>query len=138
MARLGVRTRFDSPAWAVIQERLARGDRRMADVIERAYAAGGNLSAYRRALKEADLPFGLGPDSVLPWAHIQSGLEPRFLANEAQRARRGLQSPPCPISAPLALAYPTCRRCGVCGGGGAAGQPGREPGYEPQGAGMDR
>ncbi len=138
LARLGVQTRFDSPAWAVIQERLARGDRRTADVIERAYAAGGNLSAYRRALKESPIPPGFGPDAVLPWAHIQSGLEPRFLAHEAHRAERGQQSPPCPISAPLLLAPPTCRRCGVCGDGGAAGQPGRAPGYEPQGAGMDR
>lgn len=114
LAKLGVQTRFDSPAWAIVQEPLARGDRRVADVIEAALAAGGNLSAYRRALKEMAIPRRFFAGSPLPWDHIASGMSSRFMVLETLKAARNLQSPPCPIEAPLLLEDPGCTRCGVC------------------------
>ncbi|MBU6429160.1 MAG: radical SAM protein, partial [Cyanobacteria bacterium REEB65] len=114
LAKLGVQTRFDSPAWAIVQEPLARGDRRVADVIERALTMGGNLSAYRRAVKETPIPRRFFSGSALPWDHLASGMSHKFLVLESLKAAKDLQSPACPIDAQLAVATPGCTRCGVC------------------------
>ncbi|MBI6545732.1 MAG: radical SAM protein [Cyanobacteria bacterium NC_groundwater_1444_Ag_S-0.65um_54_12] len=114
LAQLGVQCRFDSPAWAVIQELLARGDRRTADILETALAGGGNLSAYRRAMRERGFHRNFVPGAPTPWDHIASGIDPRFLLQEAKRALLGQQSPPCPIVAPSPGITHNCRRCGVC------------------------
>ena len=119
LAKLGVQTRFDSPAWAVVQEILARGDRRTADVMETALANGGNLSAYRRAIRDHAIPRRFFQGSPTPWDHIRSGMSTKFMMLEAMKARRELQSPPCPIDAPLPVLSLDCDRCGVCESGGA-------------------
>ncbi len=121
LAKLGVQTRFDSPAWAVVQEILARGDRRSADIMETALASGGNLSAYRRAIRDHAVPRRFYQGSPTPWDHIQSGMSTKFMMLEAMKAERQLQSPPCPIDAPLPLLKLDCVRCGVCE------QPGARP-----------
>lgn len=114
IAKLGVQTRFDSPAWAIVQETLARGDRRVADLMETALTAGGNLSAYRRAIRDHAIPRQFWPGSSTPWDHITSGMSTKFMVLEALKAERNLQSPPCPIAAPLPVAHLNCNRCGVC------------------------
>ncbi|HEM61499.1 MAG TPA: radical SAM protein, partial [Chloroflexi bacterium] len=50
---LGVETRADSPRWAEVQGILARGDRALGKALEA--LKGTTWSAWRRALKEADL-----------------------------------------------------------------------------------
>ncbi|MBM3267243.1 MAG: radical SAM protein [Candidatus Sericytochromatia bacterium] len=114
LAKLGVQTRFDSPAWAIVQELLARGDRRSGDVMETALAGGGNLSAYRRAIRDHGIPRRFYDGAPTPWDHIASGMSTRFMVLEAMKAESELQSPPCPIVAPLPLSAVECRRCGVC------------------------
>lgn len=114
LAKLGVQTRFDSPAWAVVQEILARGDRRTAAVMETALASGGNLSAYRRAIRDHAIPRRFFQGSPTPWDHVRSGMSTKFMMLEAMKAERQLQSPPCPINAPLPLLSLDCDRCGVC------------------------
>ncbi|MBM3274920.1 MAG: radical SAM protein, partial [Candidatus Sericytochromatia bacterium] len=120
LAKLGVQTRFDSPAWAIVQEILARGDRRSADVMETALAQGGNLSAYRRAIRDHAIPRRFYKGSPTPWDHVASGMSSKFMMLESMKAEINLQSPPCPIAAPLPLAEVECRRCGVCEGLDAA------------------
>lgn len=88
---------------------LARGDRRLADVIEGAYRRGArfdswderlDLDAWSLALEATSIdpaPF-LGTQPVgarLPWDHIDVGLEPGFLAREYRKALRHRLSPPC-------------------------------------------
>jgi radical SAM family uncharacterized protein/radical SAM-linked protein len=88
---------------------LARGDRRLADVIEGAYRRGArfdswderlDLEAWWDALDEAgvDPDWFLGTIPVnarLPWSHIDVGLEQGFLAREYRKALRNRLSPPC-------------------------------------------
>ena len=88
---------------------LARGDRRLSDVIEGAYRRGArfdswdellDLDAWTAALEEAAVDPGwfLGTIPVsarLPWSHIDVGLEQGFLAREYRRAVKNRLSPPC-------------------------------------------
>jgi radical SAM family uncharacterized protein/radical SAM-linked protein len=88
---------------------LARGDRRVADVVERAFRGGARLDAWNDQLKfdvwlEAIAASGIDPqrylgtiptDAALPWHHIDVGLEAKFLATEWRRATQNRLSPPC-------------------------------------------
>jgi radical SAM-linked protein len=88
---------------------LARGDRRLAAVIETAYERGARfdswdeqlrLDAWQGALAEhgvdPDLFLGTLPTAArLPWDHIDVGLEDGFLAREYRRALKDRLSPPC-------------------------------------------
>ena len=88
---------------------LARGDRRLGDVIEGAYRRGARfdswdeqleLSSWTDALDEAGIDpswfLGTIPVSAqLPWSHIDVGLEQGFLAREYRKALRNRLSPPC-------------------------------------------
>ena len=48
-----VRLAFESANWSVIEGVLSRGDRRLGEVIVRAEEGGGNLAAWRDAMREA-------------------------------------------------------------------------------------
>ena len=99
---------------------FSRGDRRLADVLERAYAKGAIfsnwmedfcLSPWLEALEECgqraeDWTGPRIPGAPLPWDHLESGLDPAFLLRERERAQAGQSSPDCRYSA--------CRQCGVC------------------------
>jgi len=88
---------------------LARGDRRMADVIERAYRNGAFYDSWDDQFKkdvwlEAFAHFGIDTapflstiplDARLPWDHIDVGLEEGFLAREYRKALQSRLSPPC-------------------------------------------
>jgi radical SAM family uncharacterized protein/radical SAM-linked protein len=88
---------------------LARGDRRLANVIEGAFRRGArfdswdeqlDLDAWTSALEEAGIEpswyLGTIPVSArLPWSHIDVGLEQGFLAREYRKALRNRLSPPC-------------------------------------------
>jgi radical SAM family uncharacterized protein/radical SAM-linked protein len=88
---------------------LARGDRRLSEVIEGAYRRGArfdswderlDLDAWTEALADAGVDpswfLGTIPISArLPWSHIDVGLEQGFLAREYRKALRNRLSPPC-------------------------------------------
>ncbi|MDD9970760.1 MAG: TIGR03960 family B12-binding radical SAM protein [Myxococcales bacterium] len=88
---------------------LARGDRRLSDVIEHAYRGGArfdsweeqlNLPAWKAAFEAHAVDPGqylgtLPVDARLPWDHISVGLEPGFLKREYRKALRSRLSPPC-------------------------------------------
>jgi radical SAM family uncharacterized protein/radical SAM-linked protein len=88
---------------------LARGDRRLGDVIEGAFRRGArfdswdeqlDLEAWTSALDECSIDpawfLGTIPVSArLPWSHIDVGLEQGFLAREYRKALRNRLSPPC-------------------------------------------
>ncbi len=89
---------------------LGRGDRRMADVIEAVWRAGGRFDSWDDQLRwdawvdamaahpgiPYDLFLGTLPvDGRLPWDHLDMGLEDRFLATEYRRSMRSKLSPPC-------------------------------------------
>lgn len=104
---LGLRTH--GAETSVLEGILARGDRRLADVIERAYQHGAafdswedqfQLDAWREALEHFDVDqsryLGTIPTSArLPWDHFDIGLEEGFLLREYRKALASRLSPPC-------------------------------------------
>jgi radical SAM superfamily enzyme YgiQ (UPF0313 family) len=106
-----VRVHTDLPKWAYIQALLARGDRRVADLLIAAHERGWN-----RALTENPI----NPDfftlrqrragELFPWDFIDHGLKKDYLWEEYQLALEGKETPPCQPE--------VCSRCGVCAGTG--------------------
>jgi radical SAM family uncharacterized protein len=88
---------------------LARGDRRLSNVIESVWRAGARFDGWEElfemerwdaALAEhgVDIAQYLGTRPVharLPWDHIDVGLEDGFLLGEYRKAMKGRASPPC-------------------------------------------
>jgi radical SAM family uncharacterized protein/radical SAM-linked protein len=88
---------------------FARGDRTLADVIERAYENGARFDSWEDQLKlsvweEAFRATGIDParylgtlpvSARLPWDHIDVGLEDGFLAREYRKALASRLSLPC-------------------------------------------
>jgi radical SAM family uncharacterized protein/radical SAM-linked protein len=94
---------------SILEGILARGDRRLGPVIERAYLNGARFDSWEDQLrldlwKEAlahhgiDIHVFLGTIPVTartPWDHLDIGLEEGFLAREYRKALAGRLSPPC-------------------------------------------
>ncbi|RME83345.1 MAG: radical SAM protein [Caldilineae bacterium] len=111
MGRMKIAVRADSPAWAQIQGVLARGDRRLAEVL---------LALPRLSVREFwDTMARLGLDrerylgawdrEVLPpWYIVESGVSDNFFAYEWRLAQRGQIGPSCPPDSAGCL---TCRVC---------------------------
>ena len=84
-----VRVLHENPREAALQALLARGDRRVADFVERAARLGGE---WRRALREwdGDLDFHTtrrrALDERLPWDHFEVGVKKAGLAREWDKA----------------------------------------------------
>src|SRR5258706_14550579 len=105
----GLTLRTHDGAPSVLEGILARGDRTLADVIERAYLGGSRfdswddqlrLNLWQEALShfriDADRFLGTIPVGArLPWDHIDVGLEDGFLAREYRKALASRLSPPC-------------------------------------------
>lgn len=104
---------------------LARGDRRVASLIERAYDRGAvfdcwqdrfDVALWRNAV--AELKEELGVDFAvdglrgrdleerLPWHRIHCGIHPKFFKNEFTKAVYGLATEDCSFAA--------CHECGLC------------------------
>ena len=103
---------------SVIEAALSRGDRRLADVIERVFRTGGRLDAWTdyfsyERWNEAFRSCGLDRDfyasrertvsEVLPWDVIDVGVKRELLIREKERAYRSELSPDCR------------RQCSACG-----------------------
>ena len=101
----------ESAREAVVQGVLARGDRRLRDVL---LAAHGQELSWRMAFRES----GTDPHfyaqrprhekEVFPWDHIDLGVRKDYLWREYERAMDAAPTPACVVR--------TCRRCGVCHG----------------------
>ena len=115
-----VNIKYHEPEMTSLEGVFSRGDRRLAPVVERAYAKGALFSSWKDHLKlepyrEAMEGFGLsweeytGPrnqDGVLPWDHLSCGLTKKFLLTERKRALKEQITDDC--------RYGACRNCGVC------------------------
>lgn len=89
---------------------FARGDRRLAPVIERAFRAGCRFDGWDDQFKfdtwmEAFAAEGVDPhfyanrqldwDEVMPWDHLDYGVDKAFLRAEYEQALAGQTTPPC-------------------------------------------
>ncbi|HMA36789.1 MAG TPA: radical SAM protein [Chloroflexia bacterium] len=85
----GVVFKIDSPKWLRVQGVLARGDRRLSQVL--VTMAGMSHADWKRALDEAGLTEDFYArerplDEVFPWSHIEEGVTTRALGLQWQRA----------------------------------------------------
>jgi radical SAM family uncharacterized protein/radical SAM-linked protein len=120
LGRRGVEFRWHDSQLSWLEGVFARGDRRLADVIESAQRAGARfdgwsdhcrLDVWRDALAAHGLdaafylrrrPLG----EVLPWNHLDAGVSARFLRQDLGRAVEGRLTPDCSIE--------RCTYCGAC------------------------
>jgi radical SAM family uncharacterized protein/radical SAM-linked protein len=105
----GLNLKTHDATTSVLEGILARGDRRLANVIERAFLNGARFDSWEEHLKlevwqEAFEHFQIETEVFLrtlpiggrlPWDHLDIGLEDGFLAREYRRAVAGRASPPC-------------------------------------------
>jgi len=110
-----VRVHSDLPRWAYIQALLARGDRRVAELLLRVDAAAGN---WAHALKTGPLNPDFyvlrerEPDEILPWDFIDHRVSKTYLLREYRQALEGRPGHICRVE--------SCRLCGACGEAAAA------------------
>ena len=98
---------------------LARGDRRLSAVLERAWQLGCRLDGWEEnfnfnAWMQAFADTGVDPafyanrelaeDEVLAWDHISSGVTKCYLRSELVQAQNGIATPDCKAG---------CRNCGA-------------------------
>ena len=117
----GMELNWNNPRETLLEATLSRGDRRLADVIERAWRLGAQFdgwtdqyrdSAWTRAFGE----LGIDPEwyarrersieEVLPWDHISVGLTRKFLEREYENALAGETTGDC---------REHCYACGILG-----------------------
>ena len=98
---------------------LARGDRRLSAVLERAWELGCRLDGWEEnfnfdAWMQAFTDTGVDPafyanrelaeDEVMAWDHISSGVTKCYLRSELVQAQKGIATPDCKAG---------CRNCGA-------------------------
>ena len=104
---------------SMLEAVLARGDRRLSAVLERAWQLGCRLDGWDEnfdyaAWMQAFSDCGVDPafyanralerEEMLPWDHISSGVTKAYLYSELDQARRGIATPDCKAG---------CRGCGA-------------------------
>lgn len=104
---------------SMLEAVLARGDRRLSAVLERAWQLGCRLDGWDEnfdyaAWMQAFSDCGVDPafyanrelkrEEILPWDHISSGVTKAYLYSELEQARRGIATPDCKVG---------CRGCGA-------------------------
>ncbi len=118
--RKGLTLRWHEAEMSVLEGVFSRGDRRLAPVLERAYAKGAifgswaegfSFAPWAEALAECGLTVEeytgpREPGAPLPWDHLENGVDPAFLLRERARALKEATSPDC--------RYGACLNCGVC------------------------
>ena len=115
--------RYHDPEPGVMEGLLARGDRRVADAIEQAFLAGARFDGWHEHYDHArwlqaaadagvDLDWYCwrerGADEVMPWDHLDSGLEREWLWDDWQDSLREKPLDDC--------RWIPCYDCGVCPG----------------------
>ncbi len=116
---------------SVLEAVFSRGDRRLADVIEKAWMQGCVLDAWHEHFRWdiwepllSEIPGGIhfytrerSLHEQFPWDHIQIGVNRAFLEHEWQRAMKGKTTPAC---------FEQCSHCGARAfGGGVCFEPPR-------------
>jgi radical SAM family uncharacterized protein len=120
LKKSGMHLSWHDPKMSLLEGVMARGDRRLSKVIYRAWQSGSTFDAWSehfnyekwdRAFDE----FGLDPafyanrqrpfDEILPWAHIDVGLNTNFLQREYQRTLQDQPTNDCRSG--------SCNACGL-------------------------
>ena len=112
-----------------LEAALSRGDRRLGQVILRAWQLGSRFDAWGECFAfdnwaEAFASCGLRiedyasrarePGEPLPWSHIDTGVSQEYLAAEHNRMQQGQSTPDCRTE--------NCNACGLQSGAGGCAQ----------------
>jgi radical SAM family uncharacterized protein/radical SAM-linked protein len=121
MSRPGLRMKWNDADQSLMEAVFSRGDRRLGRVIEGAYRLGARFDGWGEQFRpevwaRAFEASGLDPrfhaeraralDEILPWQHLSSGVERRFLLEELERSLGEALTPDC--------RWEACSACGVC------------------------
>jgi radical SAM-linked protein len=120
LGRRGIEFRWHDSRLSWLEGVFARGDRRLADVLEYAQRAGARFDGWSDRCRpelwhEALAASGLDPEfylrrrplgETLPWNHLDAGVSARFLRQDLARAVGGVLTPDCSIE--------RCTYCGAC------------------------
>ena len=119
LKRLGIGFSWNDRRQSLLEAMLSRGDRRLGQVIQRAWQLGARFDAWNEmldwpawqtALSEAGLDASFyacrqrDEFETPPWSHIDSGVSEAFLRGEWRKALAGETTPDCRQGA-----------CAVCG-----------------------
>jgi radical SAM family uncharacterized protein len=113
--------RYHDAFTSMLEAVFARGDRRLAPVLVRAAQKGCRFDSWSEEFKPqlwqeafdecsldmqalASQTFDL--DDVLPWSHLDYGIDPEFLKKEYKLALAEVTTPDC--------RYAGCAQCGIC------------------------
>ena len=106
----GVDFKYHAPDVSYIEAVFARGDRRLADTIERAYRLGCKMDgwsdqfkyeAWLQAFKDTNVDPDFyacrerSLDELLPWDHLDAGITREFLKREWDKAQKGETTRDC-------------------------------------------
>lgn len=120
LPRRGFNLKWQDPRQSMMEGVFARGDRRLARLIETAWRAGVRLDgwsehfrleSWQAAAQECGIDLDAclqarDPDLPLPWEHLASGVARDFLLAERGRALALDYTPDCRTSG--------CQQCGLC------------------------
>ncbi len=105
-----VKVHYHDAITSIVEAILARGDRRLCNVVEEVYKNGGNLESWEEhfdakrwtdACEKFNLDYNFYTsrrrtyDEILPWEHINYGVSKRFLVDENKKAWQSVTSENC-------------------------------------------
>ena len=111
---------WNEPEVSLLEAVLSRGDRRLGEVIYKAWEAGNRFDAWQECFNHGNWlksfqENGLEPafyanrerplEEILPWQHIDTGVTQNFLKKEYKGMRLGKNTPDCRHGA--------CNACGL-------------------------
>ncbi|MGK7883029.1 MAG: TIGR03960 family B12-binding radical SAM protein [Crocosphaera sp.] len=130
----GVKANYTDVRISGMEDFIGRGDRRLAPVIRRAWELGAGMDswwenaqqayeAWEQAIDEAGLSWKYRQveagewnvfegntdlyNAPLPWDHINTGIDKKWLQEDLQQALEAATVPDC--------SFDSCYHCGVCG-----------------------
>jgi radical SAM family uncharacterized protein/radical SAM-linked protein len=119
----GLRLKWHDARMSLLEGVFARGDRRLGEVLLKAYELGCTFDGWTEHLnwhewQEAFAASGLdpfwyasrarGPSEKLPWGHLLCGVDDQYLRAEREKAAEGEITPDCREG--------QCLLCGACAG----------------------
>jgi radical SAM family uncharacterized protein/radical SAM-linked protein len=131
----GVKINFTDTRISAMEDFVGRGDRRLAPVVQRAWELGAGMDswweslekafgAWTQAIEEAGVAWkyrqvesgewnifeaneSISLDAPLPWDHLDTGIDKKWLKEDLQKALEAAIVPDC--------SFEGCSHCGVCG-----------------------
>nr|WP_199323928.1 MULTISPECIES: TIGR03960 family B12-binding radical SAM protein [unclassified Leptolyngbya] len=131
----GTKVNFTDTRISAMEDFVGRGDRRLAPVVKRAWELGAGMDswwesvekafgAWTQSIEESGLTWkyrqvdsgewnifeaseSISLDAPLPWDHLDTGIDKKWLQEDLQKALEAAIVPDC--------SFEGCSHCGVCG-----------------------